>query len=175
MRGRLIDMSFGLNRRQRVTVELDRDFREDFDNLKETDVNVEIKKWRNPRSRDANAYAWVLIDKLAAHQSLSKTEVYRKAILETGGVSEFIEHLPPEAAEHLCAGWQRDGLGWITEITPSVEDGFVNARFYYGSSSYDTLQMSRLIDNLVQDCLALGIETKTEDEIESLLEAWDGR
>ena len=36
---------------------------------------------------------------------------------------------------------------------------------YYGSSVYDTKQMSALIDHIVQDCKALGIETKTPAEI----------
>ena len=44
---------------------------------------------------------------------------------------------------------------------------------YYGSSSFNTKQMSRLIDGLVQDCRDSGIETKTQAEINSLLESWD--
>ena len=49
MRGRLIDLSIGLNRKQRITIEVDRDFREDFDRLKEAELDVEIKKHRNRR------------------------------------------------------------------------------------------------------------------------------
>lgn len=37
-----------------------------------------------------NAYAWVLIDKLAAKLRASKTQVYRKAIREIGVASELI-------------------------------------------------------------------------------------
>ena len=47
MRGRLIDLSIGLNRKQRITIEVDRDFREDFDRLKEAELDVEIRKHRN--------------------------------------------------------------------------------------------------------------------------------
>lgn len=50
--------------------------------------------------------------------------------------------------------------------------GYRNLRAYYGSSTYDTRQMAMLIENLVQDCQALGIETRPEEEIRSLLEAW---
>ena len=60
MRGRLIDLSIGLNRKQRITIEVDRDFREDFDRLKEVELDVEIKKRRNRRSLSANAYFHVL-------------------------------------------------------------------------------------------------------------------
>lgn len=39
---------------------------------------------------------------------------------------------------------------------------------YYGSSTYDGAQMARLIDNIVQDCKAVGIETMTPDELARL-------
>lgn len=57
MRGKLIDFSLGWNRKQRITIELDTDFREGFDALKEADIEVSIKKWRKKRSNDANAYS----------------------------------------------------------------------------------------------------------------------
>ncbi len=56
MKGRLIDLSFGMNKKQRITIEVDSDFREHFDRLREHDVSIEIKKYREKRSKDANAY-----------------------------------------------------------------------------------------------------------------------
>ena len=90
MRGRLIDLSFAMNGKQRLTVELDGDFRKQFDRFKDIDVRIEIKTYRKKRSKDANAYAWVLIDRIAATLSLSKEEVYRNAIKSIGGVSEVV-------------------------------------------------------------------------------------
>ena len=52
-------------------------------------------------------------------------------------------------------------------------EGYRNLRAYYGSSTYDTRQMSQLIDNLVQDCRALDIEVKSDEEISSLLGGWN--
>lgn len=43
---------------------------------------------------------------------------------------------------------------------------------YYGSSSYNTSEMSRLIELIVQECNQLDIETKTDTEINSMLENW---
>lgn len=65
MKGRLIDFSTGYNRKQRVTIELDSDFREGFDALREVDVEVSIKKWRAKRSKDANAYFHLLLNQIA--------------------------------------------------------------------------------------------------------------
>jgi hypothetical protein len=44
---------------------------------------------------------------------------------------------------------------------------------YYGSSSYDTAEMSRLIDLVVQDCKALDIETDTPEQIALRLARWE--
>ena len=63
MRGKLIDLSLGLNRRQRVTVELLADFEAEYNRLKDGEINVEIKKYRSPRSLNANSYFHVLCEK----------------------------------------------------------------------------------------------------------------
>ena len=69
--------------------------------------------------------------------------------------------------------WQSN-IDWLTERFPSKIDGCVNVILYYGSSTYDTAQMSRLIELIIQDCKALDIETATPAELSLLLERWDG-
>ena len=69
--------------------------------------------------------------------------------------------------------WQTRGLGWFAErLDHGSTEGFVLVNFYYGSSAYNTKQMSRLIDNLVQDCKAVGVETLTPAELALLKEMW---
>lgn len=75
MRGRLRDLTFGAHGEQHITVTVAKDFREDYDALKDFEVNVEIKKWREPRSKDANAYFHVLVNKIAEAKSLGDDEV----------------------------------------------------------------------------------------------------
>ena len=70
--------------------------------------------------------------------------------------------------------WQRGHIGRKAEREPAYT-GYSNVFFHMGSSDFDTRQMSMLIDNLIQDCRALDIETRPQDAIEALLEAWDGR
>ena len=171
MKGRLIDLSFGMNRKQRITVEVDSDFREGFNRLRESDVAIEIKKYREKRSRDANAYAWVLIDKIAAEMSVDKIDVYRSAIKDFGGVSQVV-CVMDDAVEKLRQGWQIHGIGWQTDIMESKLPGCTNVILYYGSSTYDTKQMSLLIDHLVQDAKALGIETDTPEQLIRYKNEW---
>ena len=133
--------------------------------------NYEIEQKRKKRSLDANAYFFVLADKLAEKLNIPKEEIYRSCIKEIGGVSEIV-CVKNEAVEKLCEGWRHNGLGWQTDTIPSKLEGCTNVVLYYGSSTYDTEQMSRLIDIVVQDCKALGIETKTPDEIANMLSLW---
>ena len=168
MRGRLKDLTFGAHGEQHITITVTSDFRESYDALKDSDINVEIKKWRKPRSRDANAYAWVLIDKIAAALSLDKAEVYREAIREIGGVSDTV-FVQDVAVQKLCEGWEHNGIGWQTETFPSKIEGCTNVILYYGSSTYDTKQMSLLIDHLVAEAKAIGIETMPPDKLDALL------
>lgn len=134
--------------------------------------NLEVKEHRNKRSRDANAYAWVLIHKLAAAMHLTPEEVYLEAVRNVGCNYEII-HIRDEAADHFKKIWEAKGLGWpCLDLGRSKIPGYRNLVTYYGSSTYDTHQMSRLIDNLVQDCKALEIETMTPDKLALLKEGW---
>ena len=132
----------------------------------------ELVKAKKRRSLDANAYAWTLIDKIAAAVRITKTEVYRNAIKDIGGVSDTV-CIKDEAVEKLRAGWSKHGLGWQADTMPSKIPGCTNVVLYYGSSAYSTQQMSILIDQLIADAKALGIETMPPDRLEALLNDWE--
>ena len=135
--------------------------------LSDSPVSIKMTKKKSKRSLDSNAYFWILVDKLSQRLNLPKEEVYRNAIRNIGGVSEIV-CVKNEAVEKLCAGWSKSGLGWQTDTMPSKIAGCTNVVLYYGSSTYNQEQMTRLIDNIVQDCKAVGIETLTPIELARL-------
>ena len=128
---------------------------------------LELKKVKKRRSLDANAYAWVLIDRLAARLGTSKEEVYRETIRNIPGVSEIV-CCRQSAAHSLMETWKGRGIGWQAEEMPSKIKGCVNVVLYYGSSVYDSRQMSALIDELVRECHEQRIETMGPEEIRRL-------
>ena len=134
-------------------------------------LTIEIKPFRARRSLDANAYAWVLMDKLAEKLNESKENIYREYIRHIGGNSEVV-CVKNSAVERLCEGWSKNGIGWQTDTMPSKIEGCTNIILYYGSSTYDTAQMSRLLDLIIQDCKEQGIPTDTPDEIARLKALW---
>lgn len=131
----------------------------------------EVKEVKKRRSLDSNAYAWVLFGKLQEKLHIPKEDIYKSLIKEIG--SYEVIPVKDEAVERFRQAWSKNGLGWITETTKSKLEGFTNIIAYYGSSSYNTTEMSRLIELIVQECKQQDIETMTQNELKSLLESWD--
>ena len=143
-----------------------------FDALKSFAVKVEIKRASKHRSLSANAYAWVLIGKISEKMKLKESEVYRNAIREIGGVWE-IYGVREDAVESFTELWCKDHLGRQVQVIPgSSKPGWSNVRAWKGSSDFDSAQMSRFIDSLIQDAEAIGIPTVTPKEYEEMLGRW---
>ena len=134
-------------------------------------LTIEIKNYREKRSLDANAYMWVLCEKLAENQGITNAEVYQRAVREVGVCEVF--PIKEEAAERWIEVWSGRGIGWFAEVLCDCkQEGYKYVRSYFGSSTYDAREMSRLVDHIVQDCEAVGIETLTPDELERLKANW---
>ena len=137
----------------------------------EKDYILTIKEYRQKRSLNANSYAWTLMDKLAEKLRMAKTDIYRSYIKEIGGNNTLV-CVQDAALDDLLRNWEQKGTGWLAETEKSKLDGCTNVRLYYGSSTYDTSQMSRLIELIVQDCKENGIETLTPEELSRMSEEW---
>ncbi|HWS31024.1 MAG TPA: hypothetical protein VN512_13040 [Clostridia bacterium] len=169
-------VSFDLNGHMSLTVEIDPSNKNTVKGgigaLQDRSLSVEIKPFRKKRSLDANAFAWVLIGKIAEKVKSAPTDVYRELIRDVGGNYEIVP-VKAERAEAWINIWKSHGIGWVSEILgESKLDGYVNIISYYGSSTYDTAQMSRLIDCITDECAELGIDTATPAEIALLKEGW---
>lgn len=132
----------------------------------------DVTKHRNKRSNDANAYCWRLCDEIADKIRITKEEVYRDAVRDVGRYTELT--MPTDEADRVIRTWQRQGLGWPAVIE-SQNSLRTTVFAYYGSSTYDTKEMSRLIDYLAQEAKNLGIETLSEREQSLLLVDWGRR
>ena len=137
----------------------------------EKEKQYEIKEYKKRRSSDANSYCWVLCKKIADVLRITKEEVYRKAINEVGKFE--ILPIKDEAVDTFIRAWTSKGVGWICEIfNKSKIDGYTNVIAYYGSSIYNTKEMSILIDGIVQEAKQLGIQTETPEEIARMKAMW---
>ena len=161
-------------RKPKISVVLDTNEISIVEQLKnENKLNIEMKKWYKKRSLDANSYCWVICDLIAKELSkngiTTKEEIYRDAILQVGTFEPFI--VQEKTFENFKRIWEKQGLGFLVQEV-SRKDKCVKVNCYYGSSTYDSKEMSLLIEILVQLAKSLNIETKSKAEIDSLLESW---
>lgn len=140
----------------------------------EKQLVVTVETYSQKRSLNANSYMWSLCDEIACFLHDTKVNVYLDAIHEVGIWRDFHDQTE-EDVKSLITAWGMIGTGWFAERLDYEPDGVhVCMRAYYGSSVYNTNQMSRLIDYIVDQAKNCDIETMTPKELSLLKEAWHG-
>lgn len=154
MRGRIVDIARGMDGRARVSLSLNPAAADELLKLTGCEVDVEIRKHRERRSLDANAYAWLLIGKIAEALSppLPKEDVYME-MLRRYGQSGVVSVLT-RAADDFRRAYK------YTDVV-SQGRGVTYIRYYIGTSEYDSREMSLFIDGVVEEARQLGIDTDT--------------
>lgn len=135
--------------------------------LSDKQYTCTIKEYRNKRSLNANSYAWVLINEIANVLRISKEEVYLQMLKRYGQSS--VVSVVDKAVETF-----KKSVKYCEDFGESELNGkhFQHIKVYAGSSTYDTKEMSILIDGIISEAEALGINTMTPAEVEKLKGAW---
>lgn len=135
---------------------------------KQERLRIRVVKYKERRSLGANAYAWVLMTKIADVVGSSKEEIYEDMLQKYGSFYE-----------------DEDGRITIT-VKKSVDMSKIDGHWKYikdngkwasylmikGSSEYDTAEMSRFIDRIIEEARELGIETATPEEVARMKQEW---
>lgn len=145
-----------------------------YDELKGQECEATIKKRHAKRSLTANAYAWVLIHQIAERQGISEADYYRRIIKESG-IKTVVVCVPKIAVETLVNDWMARGLGFFTQRFECKTKGCEGVRLYFGSSTFDSAEMARFIDIIVQDAESIGIHTVTDNELSRMKDGWKGK
>ena len=158
-----------------VTFEVDASAANQIEQMNAEDrLRIKAVKYRRKRSLDANAYFHVLVGKIADVLTISKARCknilicrYGQMELIDGEPIVYKTNAPPEYMDeqeyihafHIC-----------TKEEDGKEIHFY--RIFRGSHTYDSREMSVLIDGTVQEAKDMGIETLTPRELEKMKEAW---
>ena len=142
----------------------------DLDKTKKYDIS--ITEHKNKRSLNCNNYAWKLINDLSDKMNISSIEIYRNYVKELS-IYKVIT-INNEAVDTFIKSWAMNGIAWLCEKVDKADiEGYSILHAYYGSSVYNTKQMSRLIELIEQDAKSIGIETLEERKLKQLLEDWE--
>lgn len=145
-----------------------------LDELKSLEkLNVKLSKFKAKRSLDANAYFHLLVNKIAAKLNMSDDEAKRWLVKSYGTLARdengnlIGAMLPAGVDVGQFYPYYRD---YKTKILDGKE--YTCYLFYERTRDLDTAQMSRLIDGTVQEAQQLCIETKSPEEIASIINSW---
>ncbi len=166
MIGRLVDLTVGLHNRQRLTVEINGDFREQYEQLNGAELDIEIKKHRAKRSKSANAYFHVLVSKIAAARNSSEQSVKDELVLEYGELARDADGLV--VAFKLPAAADVSKIYRYVKCYDQQEENGCLLNFYMvykNTSDMNSREMARLIDGAIEVAKEYGIETDTPEEI----------
>ena len=133
------------------------------------DVDLKIEVHRERRSRDANAYFHVLVEELRKALKISFTACKNELITSYGQI-EYIDDTPATVKSNIPPEKMREveTLHCKPIQTQEPEEGVYWYRIYRGSHTYNTAEMSQLIDGTIEECKAQGIETLTPNELARL-------
>lgn len=142
------------------------------------ELSVLIKRYRKKRSLDANSYFHLLVGKLADKLRISKVRCKNIMIGRYGQV-DYIDEQPIMIKTQIPVSdmLEQENLHCLPCGGKTEENGLQTFfyRVYHGSHTYNTEEMSILIDGVVQEAKEQGIETATPDEIERLKSLWKGK
>ena len=161
------EISLTMDGRGRATFFCPRSKLKALDGLQEGEYAVEIKRYRERRSLNANAYFWVLVGQIADKIQSDTESVYLR-LLERYGVFTHIV-VKPNVVDKVKAEWR--AVKVLSEVAINGKTG-VQIQCFFGSHTYDTKEMSRLIEGTVSEAKELGIDTRTPEEIALMTEEW---
>jgi hypothetical protein len=155
-----VDITFSVNEKTHILPEYDR-----LKNIKK--LKITAVQFREKRSKDANAYMWSLLQKMAEVLRTSKDELYLDILGKYGVFTHII--VKSNVVDRVKAEWRtvRD----LGEVKVNGITG-IQLQCYFGSSTYDTKEMSKLIDGLVSECKELEIETLPPEELNRMKQEW---
>ena len=144
----------------------------EIDMLKDCKLSIKAVKYRKKRSLDANAYLWVICSKLAEVHQTSKEEIYEQMLQKYGVLYQDEED--NYIIVTLKADIDTSKLEGHWKYYKSSDDGkFKSYLMIKGTSLYNTSEMARFIDMVVQEAKEEGIETLTPAELERMKAAWN--
>ena len=127
------------------------------------DIDVKLKRHKEKRSLDANAYYWCLLTKLARIHGWSNAEAHNRMLRDYGQYEQvegqlIVVPLPDtDQTEREVLNKMEYHLALSSKITIMKDETKRVYLLLRGSSTYNTEEMARLISGLIEECRYSGI------------------
>lgn len=149
-----------------ITLVMDSNDLEQLEKLQGEELEITIKKKSRKRGLRANRYYWELLNQLAASLRVSNAWMHNSLLQRYGTFVEIGSQVPFVYLDDDADYMENQEV----HLKPTGQPGeFILLK---GSHEYNSKEMARLIDGLVEECKAQGIETMDKEEIERLVQEW---
>ena len=142
------------------------------DKFRDGYVDVQVEKWSDKRSLQANAYFHVLVNKIAEVTKSSMDDVKKLLVSQYGTLARGSD------GKYMAVKVPKNTD--IEKIYPyfrhigTDENGLDMYLFFKHTADLNKDEMNRLIQGTVDEAKALNIETLTPQEIERMVGKWEG-
>lgn len=140
---------------------------EELERYLDKELRVKITQYRKKRSLSANALFWACVGQIALATGADSWSIYLKLLRDYGKFTYIM--VKPDMVESVKEYW-RESQVW-NSIDINGEKA-VQMLVYFGSSNYNTQEMSRLIDGAISDMKDLGLDLPMPQDIQAALEQW---
>lgn len=144
------------------------DERVGIEDITNKELKIRAEAYRERRSKNANALLWHCIGRIAAEVGADKWDIYLKLLKRYGKYTYVC--VKPEAVDAVKRQWREvEDIGEININGDKAEQLLC----YFGSSKYDTKEMSTLIDETISEMQEMGLDAPTTGEIKRALDMWE--
>ena len=141
---------------------------EELERMQNVDLRVNVVKYRKKRSLSANALFWSCVGKIANATRADKWDVYLQLLKDYGKYTYIV--CRPSMVDAVRSQW-RESMVW-NSVDVNGEEA-VQMLCFFGSSSYNTKEMSVLIDGAIETMKELGLDLPMPQDIKTALEQWE--
>ena len=174
--GKLIGVTRDIiSKKLNITFQIDTEPVEELNALGQLEeIDIKAEKHKKKRSLDANAYFHVLVGKLAEKVVISKAKA-KNILISKYGQAELLPDGSPLIYKTNAPVEYMMELESIHSIPVKYDADATFYKIYRGSHTYDSYEMSKLIEGTVAEAVENGIDVKTPDEIKRMVSAWQSR
>lgn len=133
-------------------------------------LSVKAVRFREKRSLDANALLWLCLSKIADAMTppADKWDIYLLMLKRYGKFTHIC--VKPNVVDAVKSQWRESEV--IGEVNINGQKA-VQMLCYFGSSTYDTKEFSKLLDGVISEMQEMGLETPASEEMQRALEQWE--
>lgn len=138
------------------------------DSLRDSVLSIKADKYRKKRTTNANALMWTMIGQIANKLNADKWEIYLRMLKRYGQYTYIC--VKPRVVEAMKLQWRE------CEVLGDIEingEKAVQMLCYFGSSTYNTQEFSKLLEGIKEEMIELCIQPPASEEMRRSLEEWE--